>query len=307
MLGLLQCAQQYRYHWDAQENAPSRREIMEMTIDLQGPEAALLLAASVSLADDNPSETEEIILKKYFSAATADSLESKLQASEIPYPQALEEMEDHIIQSLKQESLLFQKRSLAVCLELSMADGTIDQQEMLLLNRYCSFFGISLHEVDLFREKKLQELNEEGDYYHMEDLTDEERPLTIDLSPKEAALSLLTLTAFADDDPSEKETALIREYFSLEDIQLLMNRFEKAGASFPEDLPRCIDSIMTTMKELNRQEQLKYLTLLYKTASADGKMDEREQHIIEQFCTELTIGPGELKQCSPLLESLFRS
>lgn len=280
---------------------------MTQPLELTGPEAGLLLAASVSLADDNPSASEEVLLKKYFSAQTAKELEQKLQQAGILYPDGLPDMEETLLQCLKQESPLFQKRSLAVCLEMAQADGTVDQQEMTLLNRYCSAFGVSLHEVDLFREKKLKELDEQGNYYKLEDLNPQDIPIEIDLGIKESALALMTLTAFADDDPSEEEVALIREYFGLEDIEALTAKMEKAGASFPEDLPRMMDSILKCMKGQNRQEQLKYLTLLYKTAAADGKMDPREEAIIEQFCTELTIGPGELESCSPLLSSMFRS
>lgn len=280
---------------------------MNTPLELTGPEAGLLLAASVSLADDNPSASEEVLLKKYFTSKTAEDLELKIQEAGISYPDALPEMEENILQCLKKESALFQKRSLAVCLELALADGTVDQQEMTLLNRYCNAFGIALHDADLFREKKLRELDETGDYYHLEDLDAKEIPLEMELGIKESALALLTLTAFADDDPSEQEVALIREYFSLEDIESLTQKMEKAGASFPEDLPRLMDSILKCMKEQNRQEQLKYLTLLHKTAAADGKMDPREVAIIEQFCTELCIGPGELESCSPLLSSMFRS
>lgn len=321
-MGLLSIAMEIRRRWileqDSEtppqdsletqaEETTTRSETMDTNIDLKGPEAALLLAAAVSLADDNPSPEEEVVLKKYFSRETARELEEKVSAAGINYPEELKALEDKILEALKAETPLFQKRTLAVCLELAMADGHVDQQEMNWLNKYCGEFGLSLHDVDLFRQKKLKELSEEGDYYSLEDISQEDIPLEMDYSPQEAALALMTWTAFADDDPSEPEIALIREYFSAEEADSLMKKYQDAQAAFPQDIPRTKDSILKTMHGLSRKDQLKYLTLLYKTAHADGVLDPREDQIIEWFCTELMIGPNELEQCSPFVGSLFRN
>ncbi|MDA3850685.1 MAG: TerB family tellurite resistance protein, partial [Spirochaetaceae bacterium] len=243
---------------------------------------------------------------QYFRSETAQSLEEKLQAQGINYPQDLTSLQPLIIETMKKQSPVFQKRSLAVCLTLAMSDGLVDQQEMNLLNHLCGELGLSMHEVDLFREKKLKEVDESGDYMDLEDLSPQERQVKIDLIPRNAALALITLAAFADDDPSENEIALTREYFNGADADSLMDQCEKAGVVFPEDLPRIKDSIIKSLKTLSRQDQLKYLTLLYKTAMADGRLDPREEVLIEEFSLEFTIGLEEMKRCSPNLESLFR-
>ena len=55
-------------------------------LELTAPEAAVALAALVPFCDDDPSEAEGVVLRKYYRFETAESLQEKLSAAGYNYP-----------------------------------------------------------------------------------------------------------------------------------------------------------------------------------------------------------------------------
>jgi tellurite resistance protein len=280
---------------------------MAIKLTLDGPQAGLLLAASVSLADDEPSPAEIAVLKKYFLAETAVSLESRFAEAAVAWPRDREILEPAILSRLKEATPAFRARSLAVALEVSEADGRVDQDEMRLLARYADALGLSLADAERYRKASLREAESASGYGDFAEADSSRLPLEAALGPREAIAALTALVAAADDDPSEAEAALLREYCSAADFESLAAAMKAAGGAWPGDLGRLRPSIVAGLRAMSRARQLAALTLAYRTARADGALDPAEAALLKDFCVELQIGFGELEACAPALESLFRS
>lgn len=268
----------------------------ENELELTVPEAALMLTIIVSVADDDPSEEEAIVLRKYYRRKTAVSLEKKLNQRGVKYPEEIMELETEVLNALGSTKRAFVMRTLAVCLRVAEADGVVDQNEMNLLNRYCDYFKLTMYDVETYGRVKLKELSEVLGYGSLEDLGDEDIPVNIDLSAAEAGLALTTWVAFSDDDPSEEEMAVVREYYVEKDVEGLIGKMEELKLDFPAGLPRLKSSISEALGKMRRDDQLKTLAVAYRTAGADGTVDPEEQIIIDGFCEEFTIGLGELRR-----------
>jgi tellurite resistance protein len=278
-----------------------------MKLTLDGPQAGLLLAASVSLADDDPSPAEIAALKKYFLAETAVSLESRFAEAGAEWPRDREILEPAVLSRLKEATAAFRARSLAVALEVSEADGRVDQDEMRLLARYADALGLSLAEAERYRKASLREVESSAGYGAFAEPEASRLPLEVELGPREAIAALAALVAAADDDPSEAEAALLRDYCSAADFESLAARMKEAGGAWPGDLGRLRSSIVAGLRSMSRGRQLAAMTLAYRTATADGAFDPAEAALLKDLCVELQIGFGELEACAPALESLFRS
>ena len=153
----------------------------EHAIGMTAPEAALILTAIISLADDNPSEEEAIVLRKYYKAETAGTLEEKIEKSGLKYPEDIMDFEKEALDVLSGADAVFVKRTLSVCLKIAESDGTVDQTEFNLLNKYCDQFDLTIYELEQFSLKKLHEIDETHDYTDLDDLSDSEIPLNIDV------------------------------------------------------------------------------------------------------------------------------
>ncbi len=280
---------------------------MSTHVTLDEPQAGLLLAASVSLADDDPSPAETAVLRKYYTRETALSLESRFQQAGIEWPRDSAALEGKILARLKEAGEPFRLRSLAVALELADADGRVDQEEMRLLARYADSLGLSLAAADLYRKSALRELEYGTDYGEIPGLDTTLQPIELELSPGEATAVLVTLVAAADDDPSEAEMGFIREYCKPADFESAAARLAAEGGAWPADLQRCSASVLRALRGMDRNGRFRSMLLAYRTAIADGTTDPREQSLLRGYCDALQIGYGELEACAPALESFFRS
>jgi uncharacterized tellurite resistance protein B-like protein len=278
-----------------------------MNLTLDGPQAGLLLAASVSLADDDPSPAETAALKKYYTRETAQSLESRFLEAGVEWPRDRAALEGAILARLKEATEAFRLRSLAIALELAEADGRVDQEELRFLARYATALGTSLADADRYRKEALREVEYGSDYSDIAKLDSGTLPLELELAPREAVAALVTLVAAADDDASDAEMVFIREYCAVADFEGLSAKLKAAGGAWPDDLSRCLPSLLRAIRGMDRKGQLRALTLTYRTAMADGVINGRELDLLKDFCNSLQIGLGELEACAPVLESLYRS
>lgn len=253
-----------------------------------------MLSTLVAFSDDDPSEEEGIILRKYYRHETAESAQEKLETAGYLYPNDLEGLKPTIRQELIKSDTNFQLRTIAVALLLAEADGTIDQSEIALLNEFAGAMEISLADARQFAKTGLQEIDETGMYHkNAPPAAGTDR---MDLSVAEATVLLATAVSFADDDPTDAEAAVIREHFAAETVERAMEKMAAAGLRYPDDLALAKPSIMEALDQFNRQNQLKALAVAYKTAAADGTVDSSELVLIQEFCERYVIGMAEVKQ-----------
>ena len=268
----------------------------EEKIGLTAAEAALIMTVIVSMADDKPSEEETVVLRKYYRGETADTVQMKMDAAGMSFPGDIERLEAEVLEVLSGAEPAFRKRTLSVCLKLAEADGTVDQEEMNFLNRYCDYFKLTMFDVQEYGHRKLRELDEVHGYEDIEDISEDEVSVFLELTTQEAGMALVTWVAFSDDEPSEDEMAVVREYFNEEDVEGLIGKMKRDNLSFPEAVPRLEASIIKSFGKLVRDDQLRMLAIAYKTAKADGILDLNEEGIIKKFCEEFMIGEGELRK-----------
>lgn len=257
------------------------------------PEAALALSTLVAFADDDPSESEGVVMRKYYRLATAEAVQQKFDQGGYLYPGDLKETEVYFLPVLKEADKAFRLRTIAVALESARADGVVDQDEMKLLNYYAGELEVSLAEAEEFGRTALKELDENQDYLDaVEAAGIRELPV---LDPDEAGVALCVLCAFADDDPSEAEVGVVREYYRYEAAESLQKKMAAAGIAYPEEIGLLKPAILKALSRLDRELQLRELAIAYKTAAADGRLDPLERALIHEFCEELVIGEAELK------------
>lgn len=263
-------------------------------VTMTQPEAAVALATLVAFSDDDPSEAEGIVLRKYFRYRTAESLQKKLDAHGLRYPSDLSSLEPTVLSVLKEADRPFRLRTLAVALLLAMADDNVNQDEMRALGRYAAALELSLAEVNETAQRGLHEVDETvgEDSVALEI----EPPVSVRLSSEQAAIALCTMVAFADDEPTDAEAAVIRENFEEDDVRRVRAKVEAEGLSYPADLPRVDSSVRAGLARASRDYQIELLAIAYKTALADGTADASEIALITSYCEQLMIGLGEVKQ-----------
>ena len=257
-------------------------------------EAALMLSTLVAFSDDNPSESEGVVLRKYYRHETAENAQTKLEAAGYLYPNDLNDLIPTITEELKKADETFQRRTIAVALLLAEADGQIDANEIAMLNTFAGELGISLADARIFADTALTEIDETGRYHSSKEVSATHD--TIDLSLGEATVLLAGIVSFADDDPSEAEAAVIRDHFSESIVAAALKKMEAAGYRYPDDLSDTAPSISATLDQFNRQNQLRALAIAYQTAAADGSVDPEETKPIYDLCERYLIGPAEVKQ-----------
>jgi len=266
-------------------------------IDLTGPEAGIALSTLVAFSDDNPSEEEAAVMRRYYKFEDAESFQNKLDAVGYKFPDDLSGLEPKILETLKKQDRNFQLRTIAVALVLAHSDGVFDQNEMNELNKFCSELELSLYEADLFSKNRIREIDEVTGY---DDYKDEDPgvisfDLDIEFTIEEAGAAFSILVGLSDDDPSDEEAAVMREYFSVQVISSLMSKVADSGIEYPKSLISTKEIIFSVLARAERDLQKKYLAIAYKVAGADGVCDEAELELLQEYCEEYGIGMVELK------------
>ncbi|MDA3940381.1 MAG: TerB family tellurite resistance protein [Spirochaetia bacterium] len=264
-------------------------------INLTGPEAGVALSTLVAFSDDNPSPEEVAVMRKYYKFEDVESFQKKVDAVGFKFPEDFPSLESIILETLKSQELDFKLRTLAVALVLAHSDGVFDQNEMNVLNRFCLGLELSLSEADLFSKNSLKEIDEVTGYSDFKNVDYLLTEFKIELSIEEAGAALSILVGLSDDDPSDEEAGVMREYFSVQVIQSLMSKVAATGNNYPEALVSTKKSIFTGLRRADRDIQKKYLAIAYKVAGADGLFDDSEIELIQEYCTEYGIGIAELK------------
>ena len=265
-------------------------------IDLTGPEAGIALSTLVAFSDDNPSEEETAVMRRYYKFKDAESYQNKVDAAGYKFPDDFSSLEPKILETLKKEDKDFQLRTMAVALVLAHSDGVFDQNEMNVLNKFCSGLELSLHDADLFSRNRLREIDEVTGYYDYKDAdTEITLELDIEFTAEEAGAALAILVGLSDDDPSDEEAAVMREYFSVQVISSLMSKMADSGVEYPGRLINIKEIIFKALSRAERDFQKKYLAIAYKVAGADGVYDEVELALIQEYCVQYGIGMVELK------------
>lgn len=262
-------------------------------MDLTSVEAGIALSTLVAFSDDNPSEEEGVVMRKYYRSADADSFQKKLEEAGYSYPSDLTNLFPGIISILKGSPVDFRLRTIAVGYLLARADGNFDQNEMQILSRAAAELEVSLYDAKVFAEERLREIDEVTGYEDYRNASFSGPVL--DLSLEEAGAALSILVGFSDDDPSDAEAAVMREYFSAESITSLLEKLKTAGVEYPDSLHETKQSIKKTFSAASRGDQLRMLAIAWKVAAADGTIDELETGLIKEFCEDLVIGLAEVK------------
>ncbi len=262
---------------------------------LTGPEAGIALSTLVAFSDDNPSPEEVAVMRKYYKFEDAESFQNKVDSAGFKFPDDFSTLEPVIMETLKNQDKDFQLRTLAVSLVLAHSDGVFDQNEMNVLNRFCIGLELSLSDADLFSKNRLKEIDEVTGYSDFKKLDNLLSNLTIEFSVEEAGAALSILVGLSDDDPSDEEAAVMREYFSVQVISSLMAKVTDSGNKYPEALKSTKDSLFKTLRRADSNVQKKYLAIAYKVAGADGVIDDAELGLIQEYCMEYGIGIVELK------------
>ncbi|MFP4430658.1 MAG: TerB family tellurite resistance protein [Spirochaetaceae bacterium] len=271
---------------------------MSENINLTQSEAAVGLAALVSFADDDPSEAEGVVLRKYYRHATAESFQEKLSAAGVAYPSDLRGLEGPIVAALKAAPPEFRLRTVAVSLALALADGEADQEEMKLLRRVAAALEVEMADAQAALASGIPEIDESSSDEGAASVAVETNPVpdSLELTLSEAGIALSAWVGFSDDDPSDEETALIREHFGVEKVAAFLSKLEEAGLDYPMALSYLEGAIRWTLSRAARSEQLRSLSIAYAVAIADGEVEPEELSIIRRYCEEFGIGLGELRE-----------
>lgn len=267
---------------------------MASSLELTQPEAALLVSALVAFADDDPSEEEGVVLRKYYRFETGESAQAKLNSAGHAYPADLRGLEPQILEVLSQAEESFRLRTVAVAWKLAQADGTVDQQEMRTLNRIADGLGIGLADAASYARSGLREIDETEMYHRNAPPSEGAQP--IDFTPDEAGFALAALVSFSDDDPSDAEVAVIREYYGREIAQSAMERMKASGYRYPDDLALTKGAVRRALGTVSRDRQVRALAIAWKTAAADGAVVPQEALAVKDFCEHFVIGLAEVKQ-----------
>lgn len=264
-------------------------------IKLTGPEAGIALSTLVAFSDDNPSVEEVAVMRKYYKFEDVESFQGKVDAGGFSFPEDFSSLEPIILETLKSQEKDFKLRALAVALVLAHSDGIFDQNEMIVLNKFCLGLELSLSDADQFSRDRLKEIDEVTGYNDFKKIDNLLSNLEIEFTPEEAGAALAILVGLSDDDPSDEEAAVMREYFSVQVVSSLMSKIKDSGNMYPEALISTKKSLFKSLRRTDINTQKKYLAIAYKVAGADGVIDEAELELLQEYCIEYGIGIAELK------------
>ena len=268
-------------------------------LDLTAPEAAVALAVLVSFSDDKPTEAEGVVLRKYYRYATAEALQGKLSAAGYTYPTDLPDAEETIVRAIGKAPVPFRLRSLAVAWLLALADGTVDHGELRLLSRYADALGVALADARRLADVGIPEIDERTENELETEIVaapqavpEQDLP---QLTAVQAGISLVCEVAFSDDDPSNAEAAVLREFYNATDVEAFIATMNDAGYTYPDGLPQLKPAVVDVLGRLSRDEQLRLLAIAYRAASADGRVNAPEVDIIRDNCEDFGLGIAEVE------------
>ncbi|MBN1646565.1 MAG: TerB family tellurite resistance protein [Spirochaetales bacterium] len=265
-----------------------------MLPDYNKEEAAAALSIMISFCDDDYSGAEAAVLREYYTAETLDAVEEKLVAAGQSFPGDLKKISSGLTRILQAADKIFRLRTIAICQKVALADGFQDQREINLINSFAHALEVTLYEAERFAAVALKGVDETGDYAcdgsSLEALNE-----VPELTSDEAGLLLAVLAAFSDDNPSEKEVGVIREYYSPALALIVQSKLKNAGFSWPGEKKVLMPAILKALADADRAVQLKALAVAYKTCMADDVMEAVELEFLELFCRELAIGMVEIQ------------
>jgi len=267
------------------------------TLELTASEAAVALAVLVSFSDDDPSEAEGVILRKYYRFRTARSLQDKLASAGYAYPTDLPNAEEIITRALRAAPVQFRLRSLAVAWMLALADGTADHNELRLLSRYADALGVGLADTRSVADAGIPEIDERTEDELDADTQASPVPRRVlpDLNAAQAGISMVCEVAFSDDNPSDGEAAVLRDHYSASEVESFIELINGVGYPYPEALPELRPAVLRALRKLSRDEQLRRVAIAGKAAAADGQIVQEEEEILRSYCEELGLGLYEIE------------
>jgi len=110
---------------------------------------------------------------------------------------------------------------------------------------------------------------------------------TLELTPPEAGLLLNALISLSDDDPSDEEAIVLRQYYKKETAQSAQDKIEEAGLAFPGDLIKLEPEILEVLKGAEKPFQRRTLAVGLRLAEADGTVDQNEFAMLNQYCAAM--------------------
>jgi tellurite resistance protein len=130
---------------------------------------------------------------------------------------------------------------------------------------------------------------------------DEKRSLVMDkqaiiFTEAEAALMLVTLVAFADDDPSPEEGVLLRKYFLLETAESVQKKLTAGGYRYPDDLTEVEQYFLPVLQNAQKNFQLRTMAVALLIADADGETDFDEIAMLNRYSFALALSLGEAEK-----------
>jgi tellurite resistance protein len=112
----------------------------------------------------------------------------------------------------------------------------------------------------------------------------------------EAALMLVTLVAFADDDPSPEEGVLLRKYFLLETAESVQKKLTAGGYRYPDDLTEVEQYFLPVLQNAQKNFQLRTMAVALLIADADGETDFDEIAMLNRYSFALALSLGEAEK-----------
>jgi tellurite resistance protein len=112
----------------------------------------------------------------------------------------------------------------------------------------------------------------------------------------EAALMLVTLVAFADDNPSPEEGVLLRKYFLLETAESVQKKLTEAGYNYPDDLTDVEQYFLPVLQNAQKSFQLRTMAVALQIADADGETDFDEIAMLNRYSFALALSLGEAEK-----------
>jgi tellurite resistance protein len=270
------------------EKMESRRKALDL--ELTKEEAGIALSALVAFEDDDLSDVEAGIMRKYYALDDATSLGKKMEHAGVAYPKGLSSIENTVLERLTKTPLGFRLRTIAIGYLLARADGSVSEVEFERLDRYSRALSVSYQQAREYGATKLREL----DPQNKDNWIDVDETSEVQLSLAEAAVALSALVAFRDDDLSDAEAVVMRKYFSLDEATGLQQKLESAGKAYPDALPAIQESVMRALSFGSREFRVRTLAIALELAEADGTIDEAEIKLVQEFGKRFGIAMYEI-------------
>lgn len=266
----------------------SRRKALDL--ELTKEEAAIALSALIAFEDDEVSDTEAGIVRKYYTLEDAESLAAKMDAAGLPYPEGLSSIEEKALSTVRNAPLGYRLRTIAVGYRLARADGMVNEVEFERLDRYAHGIGVTYESAKEYGAHHLKEIDQENkdNWVEVDEVSE------VGLSLEEAGVAFSALVAFRDDDLTDAEAVVMRKYYRLDDATGLQEKLEAAGKAYPAALPEVEPAVFRTLSFGSREYRLRTLAIALELAEADGTIDEAEIKLIQDYGKRFGIAMYEI-------------